>query len=825
MRKSGRRRSLAVLIGAVFALFATAVPSQALGLPDLLGGHPTYPGPTAHPRLLFAKSDLPTLNARIATSSTLSAALTRLKQKADGHMIKVQPEVVRANIGIPYNLQGLEKPYTLQNEMSAYLIELGMTYQLTGDTRYGRRVADLLLALADAKFPFWSGQDLGIGDLDEGLGLGFDLAYELMTPAERLKFVSAVTASQELLFVTPLFKYTNQASTYVTSNWLGVLGGGAGLLLLAIKGEPGAPNGYNSPARAAVSGTVPAFPATYYVFNDYVTAATNKVRDYFVNGVDPEGANHEGHTYSHYGLKNSVPYAKALKRETGTDLIAGTGLSNLARWSAFEQLPGGAQQFVPLNDSQRNEFGVDYEALLFGIAPNNGVTQWLWNRTVGALGNNYDQELRLPGQTTVDTGCVFDRPLIAPVATPACVLFHTNGDVWELLFYRTPGETPEVSPQAGTPLSMHYAQNGLVDARTGFDRGSNEVISTFTARRNGIGHFQLDAGSFTIYGEGVNWAIDPGYSCIGCGDNSPNGYPIAHNEIVIDDGDTQDINSRYYTGTTIDSFINAQNFSLSHANLNYAYSGTAPYAGRDHLFIRTPGRPTIVVTLDQLKRSASGNHTYAWQFLTDRTNVPQYSGPTFTLSALNGAKMVGRAAASGTEPTFGIRVQVLQNNNDDIGPYAVMQTKTAAQPAIDQLTGMAISASGQAAATSETLAVTGGNAIAFAFGGLRDVIVSRHVGSSAVTGPAATDGSFGKLTENRGESLLRAGTSLSAFGTNYITVTGTQATVTVSGSKASAVGAASNTYTVFAPQTLSTVTVNGAPVTSCRTGQFVSFPC
>jgi hypothetical protein len=44
-------------------------------------------------------------------------------------------------------------------------------------------------------------------------------------------------------------------------------------------------------------------------------------------------------------------------------------------------------------------------------------------------------------------------------------------------------------------------------------------------------------------------------------------------------------------------------------------------------------------------------------------------------------------------------------------------------------------------------------------------------------------------------------------------------TVTVTG------GSSGATYQVYAPQPIATVTVNGATVNACRSGNLVSFPC
>ena len=251
--------------------------------------------------------------------------------------------------------------------MPTYLLNLGLAYQLSGDVRYGRRVVDLLLAITDANYPYWCCQDLGVGALLYGMGLGFDWSYELMTPDERQQIVSAMWTAEHEAFLFGRTLGYNPTNPYAANleigNWMGVTAGGAGLTLLAIRGEPGIPT------------------KTIRPFETYLTRALERTRSYFVHGVDPQGANHEGLTYAYYGLKNSVPFAFAARRDGYEDLIAGTGLPAIARWAAFEQLPGEGQNFIPLNDSQRESL-VEFEAIMFAIAPTNGVAQWLWQRTV-----------------------------------------------------------------------------------------------------------------------------------------------------------------------------------------------------------------------------------------------------------------------------------------------------------------------------------------------------------------------------------------------------------------------------------------------------------
>lgn len=128
--------------------------------------------------------------------------------------------------------------------------------------------------------------------------------------------------------------------------------------------------------------------------------------------------------------------------------------------------------------------------------------------------------------------------------------------------------------------SRHFVRRGLVEARTGWTAATGDLLSSFEARRAPVGHWQFDEGSFTLYGLGGHWAIDPGYSCAACGSSGPAGSPLApthashatgHNVVVIDDSKfTQHGSSLGFTGTTIDGFLDAPGFSWAHADLRYA---------------------------------------------------------------------------------------------------------------------------------------------------------------------------------------------------------------------------------------------------------------
>jgi hypothetical protein len=300
---------------------------------------------------------------------------------------------------------------------------------------------------------------------------------------------------------------------------------------------------------------------------------------------------------------------------------------------------------------------------------------------------------------------------------------------------------------------------------------------------------------------------------------------------------TQSANLRYWRGRTIDAFVDAPNLSLSHADLRYAYSADPnkqldpPYAGRDHLLSRIPGRPVVVAVADQLQRdrSSTSRHAYTWQMLSDERNRVQTAGSTFTIVAPDGATLAGGTAAGTTadaDPVVATRTQTLDNPTVDIGAHVpVVSTTTPRQAAFDHLAVMALTPPGAEPATIQTLRLAGANAIAVTWRGAQDVVVRRRAAARAVSGAVSTDADIAKFTRDAGETVIRAGTRLSDGVRQYVGVTGAAATVTVSGDRVGAQGPAANRYRVFAPQSISSVVVNGATVAACRDGSYLRFPC
>jgi hypothetical protein len=211
--------------------------------------------------------------------------------------------------------------------------------------------------------------------------------------------------------------------------------------------------------------------------------------------------------------------------------------------------------------------------------------------------------------------------------------------------------------------------------------------------------------------------------------------------------------------------------------------------------------------------------------LSDQRNRVTATGSSFTIVAPNGSTLAGRTAA-GTEPVVQTRTQTLNNPTVDIGSKVpVVYTTTPPQRAFDQLAVLALTPAGAEPAVTETIRVVGGNAIGLTWRGVQDVIVRRRSTAGGVTGPISTDAEIAKFTRDAGETVMRGGTRLADGSRQYVDVSGTAATVTVSGDEVAAAGDPANGYRVFAPQTISSVAVNGAAAPSCREGSYLQFPC
>ncbi len=764
----------------------------------------TVSATTAHPSLLFSSSDVPGLRAKI-TSGIPAEAWAQLQRKVDSCTDPTSPNYIFTQQQIFYPDGSVFPGWRIydgffgQNQVSTYLTDLSMAYVLSGNTKYSDMAIQLMLVEANSNFPAWADSsgtayELGRGDLSKGMALAWDWTYDQWTDAEKATYIAAINRDVTVLMdcLYPSFAPLGQQG----NNWYGVCGGGTGLLLLALQGEPG----------LTVDTTT------------LLSNARGRVLPYMQGVFGSNGDGSEGITYAGYGLHNSLPFAFAWKRIQGEDLVAqAPGVSNVPRWLALEQIPGQGSRFLNRNDSNETVTFSEVMPMFFNVRA-DGLVAWDWDHFYGPDGDDIYGAGAEP---------VYLAP--APVGDDLCTSLTTDptrifncwnaNEAFTILYWQS--ITPADPSTFGLP-SQYYSEHGLVDYRSGWAGGANEVVGSFETRHNGVPgiHSQVDMGQFTLLGYGGQWAVDSGYKG---GEN--NAGASGHNLVTVG-CNTNARNGSYDNVQPIAAYGAAPGEVFVRADMRYAYSATpssVPWAQRSLYFGSGPGEPPVLVVADSI--NASWTHVnYCWNMHTDARNQLSIVGNNFTAIAPNQAAMVGSVASNGGTPALAPvpyaagSDPAVHNVLTDVNSLSVTLDHLAVmalEPAF-QLNGVSVVASGLAGGNTANVTWSGGHII---------VAATDHGTASLDTGSLQLTGEFGKVTVGKGESVLDDGSSLSAGGITYVSVTGGTATVVVSGDTVTASGAAGETYTVYAPQSVTTVQVNGTAVNSCRSGNSLSFPC
>jgi hypothetical protein len=203
------------------------------------------PAPGEHPRLLFRKSDLPSLRKKARTPEG-QAILKRLRYQLNGSdgekMTTVFSKATHAYMGGGYKNTVLDEPgvYTI-----GHAAGYGLLYQLTGDKKYaefGKQCFEKALAGVRDRDDRYSFRDPG-GALRAGpaigwYAVGFDLCYDGWDRKTRERFGRAIAEYEEgegnkAYDLERLARGTMPPG----SNHFGMQVGGASLALLALSGE------------------------------------------------------------------------------------------------------------------------------------------------------------------------------------------------------------------------------------------------------------------------------------------------------------------------------------------------------------------------------------------------------------------------------------------------------------------------------------------------------------------------------------------------------------------------------------------------------------
>lgn len=165
---------------------------------------------------------------------------------------------------------------------------------------------------------------LSMADAVHTLCIALDWLGPHMSAAEKTKVYEDIFTLSHFLYsdsVDPNIEWGDEEERRLVHNWNGVIHGALGLAALKMGRQ------------------------------DWLERATERCRAYLKYSSDSTGAGFEGAAYMGYGLQHVIPFAVALKRQGGPDILAeSVGTMNKPNWLTHMTYPDGSG-LIPLNQS------------------------------------------------------------------------------------------------------------------------------------------------------------------------------------------------------------------------------------------------------------------------------------------------------------------------------------------------------------------------------------------------------------------------------------------------------------------------------------------
>lgn len=399
----------------------------------------------AGPRLFFTEADIPQLRARSESSQWIAEARRTFLSRADDFLH------VETN---PYSLTSAENGSgTTGRALQQRVGTLALAGHLTGEERYFRQARAILLSAvrqfrADDR-KAWA-THLQYSDAAQALAIGLDWLDAHLAPSEKTEVRARVAEFGELLY-TDDTAWERDNPSVMSCNHNSVHFGALGLCALILGDRP-----------------------------EWLARATQRVRAYFTHFVDDTGYATEGQSYIGYGLLGAIPFAHALQRAGGPDLMAEQPLLGATGDQVLWSLLPGINRMRALNDNGPlpTNATVAYPMIKHGrIAP-----LWAWWQAASAL----------PAPHRHGMGDM------------------TQGLSWPFLLLA--GDLPDLpaEPPAGLPLGRGFS-SGRVFLRDRWDSPDAAHVTFTSGYDMHQGHNHQDENSVTLFALGEDFLTDPGY--------------------------------------------------------------------------------------------------------------------------------------------------------------------------------------------------------------------------------------------------------------------------------------------------------------------------
>lgn len=431
-----------------------------------------------HPRVFMTQSEIDALKVKTKTQPELwQNALNK----------------VRALTNEPAPAPAQER--RVQNEVGIGIAEAAFVYKITGDKKYlnaAKKYIDAALSYEVWGYTYNKPDvDLAAGHLLYGLGWGYDLLYNDLTPSERTRIREKLIRQARLLF--NYFKPKNGKTYAYSQNHTFIPISGLAVAAYALMDETPEAKDWAATSRAIFDRVL----ATY----------------------SDDGYYYEGMEYWIFSTPWIAHYMDAHLHATGEDLYQTTpGLKLAHKYVSYATLPGGEFNFdfgdIYAGNITRSRKGDDYERERIDgkFRTNYNILYNLANRYKNGEANGVANWLKSKGQVNAEEFWTFiwydDSIKNVPIENQEKFHYFPDHDV---VYWRSgwDDKATAFAFKCGPPEG-HSAAQKLID---------------FPDWRLSSGHAHPDAGSFIIWSNGRYLTGDSGYA----------GVPLTehHNTVIF----------------------------------------------------------------------------------------------------------------------------------------------------------------------------------------------------------------------------------------------------------------------------------------------------
>jgi len=493
-----RRVGVGVVSGVMIFFVATVAAQdahEALGPKDKKGAKGPAPLAALEQSVTVApKKELVGVHPRVYfTDAELSALRTKVHGVDKAEWAVVLKDIRATKVVAPPPPAEVRRA---QNEVAMGIVEAAFAYKMDGDAKYLKAAKDYMDAAVSYEVWGYSfnkpNTDLAAGHLLYGLGTGYDLLYNDLTPAERDRYREKIAKQGHIMY--EWWKSKPGRTISYSQNHTFIPMAGLGIAAYAVYGEVPEAAEWAKVSRA--------------------------IFDRVLETYSHDGYYYEGAEYWIFSTPWLIHYVDAQKHVTGEDLFDRPGFRKMHLYAAHSLLPGGDESFdfgdVYDGPVTRSKQGEDYDRshpeghyltnynVLYDLAARfhdgeiQGVADWMKN----TLGQRNAEEW---------WSVVWRDSSLKGTSIEKLPTWHRFEDV-DVVFWRT-----DWGPKATAVAFKCGPPEG---------HGTLALTEKYPDWHLEDGHVHPDVNSFILYAKGQYLTGDSGYA----------GTPktVEHNTLLVD---------------------------------------------------------------------------------------------------------------------------------------------------------------------------------------------------------------------------------------------------------------------------------------------------